>query len=441
MGQCAPSSPTGHWSDSIADDDIAVVLAPPTSMDRHDRSRTFESQRQLHFLQPHNSSGRWLVDQDEVKRVMILQSDEVLFKAGQLKMNGFKKEMQRQQRLPVLRLKMKANVGRFYTSHYLSMFPRESIPQLSCESSDSSLSSTGSSFSSSRDSSAVDRSLPPMTPIKCPMTDESLFDLTIIGSLGLVPRDEDYDVLRPSRRHLKGHCQSTPDHCIVLMNTRSKSPLAVCVLEEASQSSLIRVYSTKKMTLTQQCATTTKQLGLDWIEEYALYNWAEVEPKGDFPHISFAIFLARTFHTCSPVLPRYVASFELPSGSYSDVQSPVMRIMARAESDRHMSGCAQIWMQEDETMGDSRKSSDHSFRINLAQGLDPTLFICFTAIADEILENSMRARCKIQTRGLPRTDSFSLAKKRMQARRSTDSDGFTCKPDLCGYSEYNFLNY
>ena len=56
---------------------------------------------------------------------------------------------------------------------------------------------------------------------------------------------------------------------------------------------------------------------------------------------------------------------------------------------------------------------------------------------DEILESSMRTRCKYRTRPLSRTDSFSLSKKRMEARRRANADSCTmsmpCNPRFCGY--------
>ena len=466
MGQCAPSSPTGNWSDSIADDEISIVVAPSKISTPQHSSRSFESKEQLHFLQPHSADvqRRCHVDQNEIKRVMWLQSDEILRRAGQLKMhgrtlNGKKgEELQRRQRIPVLRLKIKANVAQFYTEHYLKMFPNQSkptipkdimeeerVPQLTCESSYSSLSSRGSSQSWSSSSNCefgayyqeTSRSMPPMTPIKCPMTNDPLFDLAIIGCLGLVPRDKDQNLLRSSRRQLKEHCRSIPDHCMVLMNTKTRSPLAVCVLDDTSRTPFIRIYSTKKTLLAQQCATTTKELGLHWVEEHALYTWAEIEANGDFPYMNFAIFLTQRFDGCFPTQPRYEASFDWKSSGPN--RPPVMRVMGRTEGDRQTSGCALIWMQEDDMASKeiSESSINHSFRISLAKGIDPTLFVCFTAVVDEILESSMRTRCKHQTRPLSRTDSFSLSKKRMEARRRASADSCTmsmpCNPTLCGY--------
>merc|ERR1712086_811649 len=89
--------------------------------------------------------------------------------------------------------------------------------------------------------------------------------------------------LRSSRRQLRHQYEKTPDHCIVLVNRRSGSPLAVCAMKETSSSPIVRIYYTRQIAFAQKPTTTTQQLGLDWADDLPLYAYAEVNYKGDFP--------------------------------------------------------------------------------------------------------------------------------------------------------------
>ena len=365
---------------------------------------------------------------------------------------------ERERCMPVLRLKMRANLGWFYTQHYQKMFPTELqpivgkvppkekwIPELKCASSDGSFSSNSSSSRSDNDYCTKYGSIP-ATPIKCPITDVSLLDLAITGCLGLVPQRQDHKALGSSRREMRDCNGKIPDDCIVLINKRFGSPLAVCVLKERSGSPIIRIYATKQMAFAQKHETTTKQLGLDWADDLALYSWADVKTEGDFPNeMNFDIFMVNRFDGCFSSQSCYSTSFH---GQTIDdrlaLRSPVMKMIGRTDNERHNSGCALFWMQANETM-----SSDHSeeapdsisFRINIAQGIDPALLICFTAIVDEILEKSMRTRCQTHTRGRIRKDSFSLTKQRLQARSQQlriSTTTASCNGEPCTYLHCNF---
>merc|ERR1719491_2948947 len=131
---------------------------------------------------------------------------------------------------------MKANIGKFYTQRYLTMFQserkpilgtipnrEEEVPELTCESSDSSFSS--SSSSTSDHSNCMNYGfMPPIIPVKCSITNQSLFDFAITGCLGLVPREQDHKALRSSRRQLRHQYENIPENCIVLLNKRSGAP-------------------------------------------------------------------------------------------------------------------------------------------------------------------------------------------------------------------------
>jgi hypothetical protein len=595
MGQCAPSSPLEY---SMDDDEHSFVVTPPdddgchvglpyqrifqnhaekstnkrlrNSITYDEFDNNSDNKERKKFLQAHQPDipQRCIVDQHEIKRVIWLQSDELLRRQGMLKMHGMSvdevlsqqilpiarnqicvganvienegdddrksifsepsivsgitsasnttvvrkntkrksknekkrdthlstyaassppqhnlsnvikretanfnrvaisdhpsipnhitgKDLERRQFISVLRLKMKANIGWFYTQRYLKMFPSElkpivgkvprkerGIPGLTCESSNSSFSS---GCSSSRDDThCIDYgSMPPISPVICPVTKESFFDLATTGCLGLVPREQDHKALRSSRRQLRDHYEKSRDHCIVLINKRSGSPLAVCALKATSGSPVVRIYATRQMAFAQKPTATTRQLGLDWADDLPLYTWAEVKSEGDYlDEINFTVFMVKRFDGCFSSQPSYKASF---GGHATDdngaVRSPVMKMVGRTNNERQMSGCALIWIQADKmtTRTHSENASDLSFRIHLAQGIDPAFLICFTAIVDEILEKSMRMRCQNHRRRLTRKDSFSLTKERLEARSRLTTD-VPYEAEICtSYTNCNFV--
>jgi len=190
-------------------------------------------------------------------------------------------------------------------------------------------------------------------------------------------------------------------------------------MKATSGSPVVRIYATRQRAFAQKPAATTQQLGLDWADDLPLYAWAEVISEGDFPDkIKFSVFMANRSEGCFSSQPSYKATFD---GSGTDgngaVRSPVIKMMGRTDKERTLSGCALISIQADETMTTAgNKVSDLSFHIDLAQGMDPAFFICFTAVVDEIIEKSMRMQCKNQTRRRIRKDSFALTKERLEAR-------------------------
>lgn len=370
--------------------------------------------------------------------------------------HSIQKNSKRYQCMSMLQLKMKAKVGWFYTQRYLTVFPSElksmigmdsrndgGIPELTSESLDGSLSSSCSSDSDHANSTAFNPL--PSTLVKCPVTNESLFDLAIIGCLGLVPREENHNPLRSSRRQLRHLHENSSEHCIVLMDKKSGSPLAVCAMKGTLGSNVVRIYYTRQIAFAQKPTTTTQQLGLDWADDLPLYAWAEVHAKGEFPEkMSFTVFIANRFDGSISSQPSYMAHLDgQVVNDNAGIRSPVMRMVGRTDSERKMSGCALIWIQSDEVVSSCPGNhSDLSFRINLARGIDPAFLICFTAIVDEFLEKSMRVRYKNKISGRKRKDSFSLTKNRLEARsqisiEKRESD-INCKVDFCKYTNCNF---
>mmetsp|Transcript_22422 Transcript_22422/g.39419 ORF Transcript_22422/g.39419 Transcript_22422/m.39419 type:complete len:589 (-) Transcript_22422:47-1813(-) len=321
--------------------------------------------------------------------------------------------------MSVLRLKMKARLGQFYSQRFLMMFPdgprphgidlpkrkSDSVPDLTQDSS--------SDSSSSGDSSHIDYgNLPPAIPVKCSVTDDAFLDLAITGCLGLVPRQgtNSRSSSYQSRKVTTNRNLKSPDHYIVLINRRSGIPLAVCALKAASGDPIVRIYATRKRVFAQKPAATTQQLGLDWSDDLPLYSWAEVVSEGRFPdEMKFSIFMANGSEGRFSPQASYEASFD------GNLKQPVIMMMGKTDMDTTFSGCALISIRVDEDTGATHRKSGFSnlcLQIDLSRGIDPALLICFTAIADEVIEKSMRLQCKEQARKRIHRASCSLAKKR-----------------------------
>jgi hypothetical protein len=300
----------------------------------------------------------------------------------------------REQYVSALHLKMKAHLGYYYTQRYLPLFPdapapvgispsniKERAPNLVADDS--------SSSSSSANSQSIDYgAIPPATQVKSSISDLPFMDLAITGSLGLVARHGHTTARRMSspRRN-----QKSPDHYIVLMNRRSGVPLAVCALKSMKGDPVVRMFATKARVPGQQAAATTKQLGLDWAGNFPLYAWAEIVTDGIYPKpVEFSIFMALGSEGRFSSIPCYKAGLDASDGK------PAIKVVGRTDKEVRARGCALIDIEVDEK---SSKDEDLVFKMKISQGIDPALMICFTAVADEVIEKSMRLQARF---GVPR---------------------------------------
>jgi hypothetical protein len=304
-------------------------------------------------------------------------------------------QIRREAYMSVLHLKMKAHLGQFYVEEYLPMFPDaapsppglaaiarnlDDMPSLASDDSDSSSSSCVIDYGS----------IPPASSITSSITDLIFMDLAITGSLGLVPR-HGHVARRVSS--LRKRDQKSPEHYIVLMNQRSGIPLAVCALKAKNGLPIVRMYATKQRVFNQRAAATTKQLGLDWSNSLPLYAWAEIVTEGMHPDpIRFSIYMASGSEGRFSAVPSYQAGVEAEDGA------PVIKVVGRTDLENRATGCAIIAIEAEEGEVDD----DLCFQIDVAQGIDPALLICFTAVIDEIMEKSMRRqRRQLRTRPEP----------------------------------------
>lgn len=343
------------------------------------------------------------------------------------------KEDKRTQYMSVLRLQMKANLGRFYRQRYHAMFPNSptlsgsqsnaklgpvtdaSIPELtSLEFSDiSSSSDNGDSFNPTYKTTSSQSvhygNLTPSKPIKCSVTGENFLDLAVTGSLGLLSQSNhglrsesqsnptSRSSILPRDRH-----QKSPENYICLINRRSGFPLAVCALKAAPGPPVVRIYATRRRVFTQRPSVTTQQLGLGWSghdDDVPLYAWAELACDGDFPDpTTVSLYMANGSEGRFARCPSYQATFDpailsenQTDGIKSSESEFMIRMTGRTDLERQMSGCALFSLRADDDGGGS-------FEIDLSKGIDPALLICFTAIIDEIVEKAMRDQCKMHAR-------------------------------------------
>jgi hypothetical protein len=302
-------------------------------------------------------------------------------------------QIRREAYMSVLHLKMKAHLGHFYLQKYLPMlfpdapFPPPGLAAITRNSDDMPSLTSDDSDSSSSSGVIEYGSIPPASPITSSITDFVFMDLAITGSLGLVPRHG--HVARRASTPRKRD-QKSPEHYIVLMNQRSGIPLAVCALKATNGLPIVRIYATKQRVSNQRAAATTKQLGLDWSNSLPLYAWAEIVTEGMHPDpIRFSIYMASGSEGRFSAVPSYQAGVEAEDGA------PVIKVVGRTDLESRATGCAIIAIEAEEGGGDD----DLCFQIDVAQGIDPALLICFTAAIDEIMEKSMRRqRRQIRTR-------------------------------------------
>jgi hypothetical protein len=73
---------------------------------------------------------------------------------------------------------------------------------------------------------------------------------------------------------------------------------------------------------------------------------------------------------------------------------PVIKLSGKTDAERQPSGSALISLQ---IVDGENGTSKVYFSIDVAQGIDPTLMLCFTAVLDEILEVSMFLQCQARS--------------------------------------------
>ena len=338
-------------------------------------------------------------------------------------------DVRRSQYMSVLRLKMKANLGPFYRQRYHLMFsnspkligPNSDSKESRTEASIPELKTLGSSDVSSTSENSESHngtyktissdyvhygSLPPVKSIKCSVTGENFLDLAVTGSLGLLPHSNGRDI--PWSKPHRNPNQKSPDEYIVLVNRRSGFPVAVCALKAAPGYPVVRIYATRQRVFTQRPSATTQQLGIDWagLNDVPLYAWAELVCDGEFPDpVTFCMYMANGSEGRFATQHSYEAAFN-PSTTNNNNNSNkysrmgrskslssqfVIQVKGRTDLERVLSGCALISLRGDDDGGGS-------FNIDLSQGIDPALLICFTAIIDEIVEKYMRTQCKTRAR-------------------------------------------
>merc|ERR1719330_840972 len=118
--------------------------------------------------------------------------------------------------------------------------------------------------------------------------------------------------------------------------------------------------------------------------------------EGEFPlPVRYSMSMATGNRTYESE-PRY-------KGSHRDVGSPNITILGKMGERKKYGGCCLL------ALSTIKRGEPLKFSLKLSEGIDPALFICFTAIVDELLENTMRTQYHSHLR------KFSKSKRRSSA--------------------------
>jgi len=282
----------------------------------------------------------------------------------------------------VLQLKMKANLVNFYNNEFLSMFPDTLV-------------SIGTSYSpppdlmaSNSDSSAEASFASDGTAVCFEVDDTSFLDLVVSGSFGLFDKSHGSSShFQSASSSYRDKYQKNPQHYIVLSDQRTGEIKAVCALKSKNGPPIVRIYSTKPIKRDQEAATTMADIGLADSSSRApspyLYPWAELTVDGSsFLTVHYSIYMATGSNGRFEDEPSY-------TGMHIDGNSLGLMMLGRTEKEQNYSGCCTLTIQP-----------EGFFSMSISYGVDPSLFICLTAIFDEIFELKMRKLCDANAKRL-----------------------------------------
>jgi len=288
----------------------------------------------------------------------------------------------------ILVLRMRVHFADFYRSTYLDAFPRhiekgsaqartiDAAPEVAPVNSHDSL-MQALSIDSEMDNKG-DGNAPRNVRLALSPNKEMFLNLCLQGSLGL--KDQDAALMGGKHHQVSvvSHVARTSNHNakqLVLLDRRTRSPVAVCTLKSKYGPPVITIHSPNPNVFCQAPSPGIK------FEGRALYPYAEFHVEGEWP---------------LPV--RYSISFAVGNNRYEDqpsyrashvkVGSPDISVVGKTGSESVMTGCCLINLS---------KSSDR-FTLSIAKGVDPAIFICLAAIVDEVLEHTMRRQFANQKR-------------------------------------------
>jgi len=282
-----------------------------------------------------------------------------------------------------LHLSMKANLVEFFQSKYIELFPDKPSPvgvssafiqNIEKRSSTNPVVESAHNKESNADFDAVPQierigsqstssqesvmSKDEKTCVQLERDGSLYLNLAVHGALGLLNREESSVT---SFAHQK----------IVISNLHTDEVIAVCKLRSLYGPPVVRILATKPRVYDQVPSTDTTY------RNHTLYSWAEFRMEGEFPlPVRYSMSMATGNKTYETV-PRY-------KGSHRDVGSPNITILSKMGDRDKYGGCCLL------SLSSSKPGEQPKFSLKISEGIDPALFICFTAIVDEILENTMR---------------------------------------------------
>lgn len=268
----------------------------------------------------------------------------------------------------VLMLRMRASFANFYRSTYLDAFPshieKGSAQARTIGTPEVAPDSLLNALSIDSETDIINNTMNAQRNVNVRLirTKEMFLNLCLQGSLGL--KDEEGTVIKSAV--VSSSVSPAKQKQLVLLDKRTRSPVAVCTLKSKYGPPVITIHSPNPNVFCQAPSGVK-------FEGRALYPYAEFLVEGEWP---------------LPV--RYSMSFAVGNNRFEDqpsyrashvkVGSPDISVVGKTGSESVMAGCCLINLS---------KSSDR-FALSIAKGVDPALFICLAAIVDEVLEHTMR---------------------------------------------------
>lgn len=188
---------------------------------------------------------------------------------------------------------------------------------------------------------------------------ESFLGLALSGSLGLAS----LGVSSPSNYE--------KDY-LILRDSSTDVPLAVCALKSPHEEPVVRIYATKPCIGTQISAGSSSDIGIVG-PSVDLFAFAEFRTLGSFPYpMRYALYFSSGEEGKYESDPKYKGSHPVPG-------LPNVTFVGRPGRDPIYRGCCLLTTEESKEY-----INQSNCQISISKGIDPALFVCIAAIIDEV---------------------------------------------------------
>ena len=188
---------------------------------------------------------------------------------------------------------------------------------------------------------------------------ESFLGLALGGSLGLAS----LGVSSPSNYE--------KDY-LILRDSSTGVPLAVCALKSPHKEPVVRIYATKPCIRSQISAGSSSDIGIVG-PSVDLFAFAEFRTEGSFPYpMRYALYFSSGEEGKYEPDPKYKGSHPVPG-------LPNVTFVGRPGRDPTYRGCCLLTTKESKEY-----INQSNCQISISKGIDSALFVCIAAIIDEV---------------------------------------------------------